>query len=214
MQPLDCPDGWDYEDVPGHRDVLARETAAVIKDLRRGSIATDVTAADSRSVHARLFHALTPRDHRYFAGDYRGQSFKCLEHYEVGIKSDPRVGTKASAVIAAMGQASATISAGLAAIDAAHKIPNAQLSPEEKLKFLVAFACHVLELFLRIHPYANGNGHAGRFIIWAILGRYNRWPVRWTIEPRPPDPPYTQLISRHRDGDKEPLEEFVLSCLD
>jgi Fic family protein len=74
-------------------------------------------------------------------------------------------------------------------------------------------ACRVFEVFLRIHPYANGNGHAARFLIWCLLSRYGYWPKGWPIEPRPPDPPYTHLISEYRNGNWEPLEEFVLKTV-
>jgi len=29
--------------------------------------------------------------------------------------------------------------------------------------------CRVFELFLRIHPYANGNDHVARFVVWGVL---------------------------------------------
>jgi hypothetical protein len=66
-----------------------------------------------------------------------------------------------------------------------------------------------LQLVVRTVP----SGHAARFIMWAILGRYKFWPVRWTVEPRPADPPYTDLLRRHRDGDTKPLIEYVLACI-
>jgi Fic family protein len=78
---------------------------------------------------------------------------------------------------------------------------------------VVVVACMVFELFLRIHPYANGNGHAARFCTWAILGAFGYWPERWPIEPRPPDPPYTQLLVDYRNGNRVPLERYLLSCI-
>jgi hypothetical protein len=45
------------------------------------------------------------------------------------------------------------------------------------------------------------------------LGRYGHWPRRWPVDPRPQDPPYSQLIVRHRNGDPVPLERFVLQAL-
>jgi Fic family protein len=113
----------------------------------------------------------------------------------------------------AMERLAKNISDGIAALDEAGRLPNAQLSPNEKVLFAVVFACRVFETFLRVHPFANGNGHAARFLIWAILGRYGYWPTNWPIEPRPPDPPYTNLIMMHRNGNREPLERFVLQCI-
>jgi hypothetical protein len=59
----------------------------------------------------------------------------------------------------------------------------------------------------------NGNGHAARFVLWTILGRYGYWPERWRVDPRPPDPPYTQLIFDYRSGNHEPLETYVLQSV-
>jgi len=69
------------------------------------------------------------------------------------------------------------------ALDGAHKLPNAHLPREQKLAYAVIFACSIFVTFLQIHPYANGNGHAARLVVWAILGRYGYWPKSWPIEP-------------------------------
>ena len=46
-----------------------------------------------------------------------------------------------------------------------------------------------------------------------MLGRYGYWPVRFQLDPKPPDPPYSELIARHRGGDVEPLQVFVLKSI-
>jgi len=105
------------------------------------------------------------------------------------------------------------VKAGLAALDEAQILPNAQLAPEDKLLYAVVFACHVFEVFLRVHPYANGNGHAARLIVWAILCRYGYWPRKWPIEPRLTDPLYTSLLVEYRNGNRMPLEAFIVQCI-
>jgi hypothetical protein len=85
-----------------------------------------------------------------------------------------------------------------------------QVSAEQKLLFVVACASRLFELILRIHPYANGNGHAARFLIWAVLVRYGYPPKKWPIHPRPADP-YIDVIARYRSGDLEALETYVIN---
>jgi len=74
----------------------------------------------------------------------------------------------------------------------------------------VTFACRVLVEFLRVHPYANGNGHMGRWIVWLILAKFGYWPKKWPLDT---SPPYGRLIELHRDGDTLQLETFVLDCV-
>ena len=212
MHPVDCP-AWEYQDIPGYRDSLCPRIASVLIELRKGLLDGLAHARDTRAVHLQFFEELTPSGCRYYAGHYRGEAYRCLRYYRVQVPGDSRVGCPPENVGFMMDELARRIEAGIAALDGAAEIPDAQLSAEDKVIYAVAFACHVFEMFLRIHPYANGNGHIGRFLIWAILGRYGYWPQKWPIEPRPPDPPYSSLIVEHRNGNKEPLERFVLQCL-
>jgi hypothetical protein len=212
MRPLDCPD-FNYAAHPDRATFLPRRTREVLVDLALGRLSTFDAAADSRPVHRRLFADLVPPEHDYYAGHYRGEPLRCLRYYDVHVPADPRVGYPHHSVLAAMRDVVRLIRAGIAALDTAQSLPNAHLGPEYKALYAVTFACQVLEVFFRVHPYADGNGHAGRFIVWAILGRYGYWPRRWPVEPRPPDPPYSDLVKRYRDGDKEPLEQYVLATI-
>jgi Fic family protein len=112
-----------------------------------------------------------------------------------------------------MTQVERVIREGLALLDANRDVPDAQISRAQKVLQVVIFACRVFEFFLRVHPYADGNGHAARFLIWFLLGRYGYWPTGWSIEPKPPEPQYSWLISQYRSGNYEPLERFVLQAV-
>jgi fido (protein-threonine AMPylation protein) len=212
MHPQDCP-SWDYSVHPKKREVLGRKAKEVLVDLRRGRLDTLENATDSRRVHRRLFLELTPQGYEYYAGNYRGDSYRCLRYYDVTIPADPRVGFRAAYVLGFMRELAARITSGVGALDLAGNIPDPNFTPHLKALNVVVFACHIFEAFLRIHPYVDGNGHAARFILWAILGRYGYWPRRWPIDPRPPDPPYSELIREYRSGNREPLEAYVFSTL-
>jgi fido (protein-threonine AMPylation protein) len=206
MHPPDCP-SWEYENHPQRRAILPIRVAEVLTDLLSGCIDTQSVATDTREVHHRVFQELTPADCAYYAGHYRGEMFRCLRFCRVGIPSDPRVGVSAEAVAFRMRELSDEIRAGLTALDV-----NTLLTPRERLHCIVALACHVFVVFLTIHPYVNGNGHAGRFIVWSVMGRYGHWPRRWPVDPRP-DHPYADLIKSCRDGDPVPLERSLLQTL-
>lgn len=205
--PPDCPE-FDYEHHPNWQTVLPRRVSETLLDLTRGTVNPRDAALDTRPVHRRLFAELTPDGHDYFAGHYRGETFRCLRFYVVGIQNDPRVGVPPESVAHWISELHSIIRSGIDALDV-----DTSLSRRDRLRYLIVFACRVFELFLRIHPYANGNGHAARFVVWCVLGRYGHWPRRWTVEPRPPDPPYTECITRYRNGDPAPLERFLASTL-
>lgn len=208
MHPVDCPE-WEYQNVPEHGTLLASAARELLLVLRRGELDALEHASDTRTIHARLFRELTPKDHPYFAGKYRGASFRCLQYYSVGVPGDPRVGTAPERVQGEMDALARVVRYTIKGLDHGHALPNSQLSRVDKRIYTVAAACRVFEQFLRIHPYANGNGHAARFCLTAILGRYGYWLRSFPIEPRPPDPPYTDLVVAYRNGKREPLEKFI-----
>lgn len=147
---------------------------------------------------------MTPPGFTHYAGNYRGQPLACLQYYEVQVPGDPRVGDSPAEVQQAMAMLAAWIDPGLAVLDAGRELPRAVVSPPDRLLFVVAFAAIFFQRFLTVHPYANGNGHAARFGVWAILLRFGYWPKRFPIEPRPQQLTYAQAISAHRDGNPEP----------
>jgi hypothetical protein len=207
MHPLDCP-AWEYAAHPNRATIIPARVSRILVTLASGAVDTSSVATDTRPAHDQIFRELTPDRCEYYAGHYRGEQFRCLVFYPVSVPADPRVGSPPSAVAFLMQELNNQIRIGLTALDA-----NVLLTTEQRLRYLVALASQAFVAFLTIHPYANGNGHAGRLIVWSILGRYGHWPKRWPVEPRPPDPPYSNLIVLHRNGNKEPLELYLLQTL-
>ena len=207
MHPPDCP-AWEYCDSPQHDVIVPSRVSEILVALAMGGLDTAQVAADTRKVHRRMFQELTPAGCEYYAGHYRGERFRCLSFYEVGVPGDARVGAPPQSVAFNIGEMNAEVRAGLAALDT-----SVLLAPKDRLRYALALACRVFVAFLTIHPYANGNGHAGRLIVWSILGRYGYWPKRWPVEPRPQDPPYSPLIVECRNGNPEPLERHLLQAI-
>jgi fido (protein-threonine AMPylation protein) len=208
----DCPQ-WEYRTNPQHEVILKRKVIDILVKLRNQELNSAESAADSRAVHRYLFEELTPPGHAYFAGHYRGENFPCLKDYGIGVEDDVRVGCNAAIAPQKMEQIAQMVRVGLQLLDTTFRLPKAQFSPVEHLLNTVAFACRVFEQVLRIHPYANGNGHAARFILWAILGRYGYWPKRFPIETRPSEPDYIESLVKYRNGETQPLEEYILRCI-
>lgn len=208
MHPPDCPE-FEYSTHPDRARVLRAGAVTALGLLRTPPPIGLI--ADTRPVHKVLFENLCPKGFEYYAGHYRGERFRCLAHYPVGIASDSRVGYPAGRVLGAMSELGKTTAAEIAGIDAAHAQPG--LSPGEKLMFSVAYACRLFMEFLTIHPYANGNGHVARWVLTAVLRQHGYKLERFPVEPRPPDPPYTDMIYRYRNGEVELLESYILRHL-
>jgi fido (protein-threonine AMPylation protein) len=209
MHPSDCP-RWEYKNHL-YANAVGIRCEAILNDLANKQLPVDATLRDTRAVHARMFVNLTPDRCSYYAGHYRGENYRCLRHLEVVVRSDPRVGAAPARVAADLANLNAHVLAtGLKALEASFALPDEKLPAEEKLFHLVVFACAALVEFLRIHPYANGNGHAGRFIVWLISVRFGYWPLKWELDT---SPPYHELLKRFRDGDPIPLQTFVLESI-
>ena len=212
MHPQNCP-SWEYSDHPNRSTVLKEEIKSILLDLRNSHINTLSAAADTRQVHYRIFRRLTPPQCPYYAGHYRGEDFRCLKYHQVTVRDDPRVGAPPHLVSIHMQDVERIVRQSVASLDQGMALPNAQVPLKQKIIIAVAAVCRIFEFLLRIHPYVNGNGHAARFCIWAILGRHNLWPKKWPIDPRPDDPPYTRLIIEYRNGNPVPLEKFIFQSL-
>lgn len=202
---------WDYEKFDGGTEGRAKGKVAVrclaVLKLMRKRIATlDVAILDTRAVHHTLFQGLTPATCKYFAGNYRGADFHCLRNYEVSIGTIAN-GAPAAQVSAIMEQLSQLLARQLAGLRS--QLAQNPMTPEDEVLTVTAFATELLVAFLAIHPYANGNGHISRFLVWAVLGFFGVWPKTWTFDERP-EAPYDYLIYHYRLGNKAPLLDFIL----
>lgn len=209
MKPHNCPSEWEYKVHPDYNAILPTRCRDSLIKLSAGNATNPNKIQDTRNEHGEMFAGLTPHACDYFAGHYRGEDYKCLRYYEVGVDGDPLVGAPSDYVAAEMAIFGKTVLDAIAALDAAHTLPTTVLPEEHKLLHAVQVSCRALTEFLRIHPYANGNGHMGRWLVIALLHRYGFWPKSWPLDGHPP---YDQHLHDYRRGHRDGLEAFVLSC--
>lgn len=213
MLPLECPAGWEYEHLSGARQTVAARAARIFVEIRASSAQQNLNRArDTRADHERLFAGLTPPGFPKFAGHYRGEPVWCLDLYEVQIASDSRVGYKSQNVPASMESFAQRMLASVTYVNIA--LDSLEASDARKLVQYASVIAALFVEFLEIHPYANGNGHMGRMLLIALFAMRGVYPnSEWQIDPRPKDPPYSNLIARYRDGDQIPLVQFILAAL-
>jgi fido (protein-threonine AMPylation protein) len=217
--PSDCPT-WNYDEFtdktprPGRNEYLRDGLIPCMVAIRKSSELRGRLSRDTRAVHRRLFCNLTDNNYEYFAGNYRGSNFKCLRNYTVGVSSDPRVGIHPWAVESHMSQIADEMPCRLAELKIAAATLNAVISENAKLTAYVHFAAAIFELLLRVHPYADGNGHVARFVLWCLLGEFGYWPHKFRIEPRPEwGLDYTNAILQYRNGDKKWLISMIINSM-
>ena len=212
--PIGCP-AWEYKAIPGHDNLLVqRNTTALAKLATADPREVREFLKDTRPFHGQLFRDLTPEGYPYYAGNYRGQHFHCLKHYTVRIASDPRVGHSPDQVWQSMVTFASRAESVWNELAVLISVPRVWMTPAEKLVRSIEIAVALFVYFLEIHPYANGNGHAARIVLIALLSCYGvRLSARWPIHPRPNDPPYSDFIQKYRSGQRVPLVRFVLDCI-
>lgn len=198
---------WEYSNHTDLAKVIS-ECIALVTALQADPLSFSPTLTrDSRPVHERMFFAVVPPDKTYFAGNYRGSKYPLLENYEVqfgGVQGrfarmvEPSMQWFHEDMASAHASTTWTI--------------NGNASKAEQNQHLLAIAglaAEALQYFLTIHPYANGNGHIGRFLVWVVLCLGGYPPRKWTLHKSPPG--YGMLIQRHRSGEKLPLIKFIVS---
>jgi hypothetical protein len=204
----DCAN-WDYETHPNANEVATR-CAFLLRVFRTLPKRLDRYGLSTIAGHAYIFKGMAPPLCDYFVGNYRGSDFPCLKEYGVRVGGDRRVGTHPKLVKKQIRDLEVKLKAAIEAFERASKTPAALANPGAVLAKFVSIACHFLTMFLTIHPYANGNGHMGRLLVWVLLGRFNFWPVAWPLDD---SPNYGQALSMYRDGNLLPLNHFILKCI-
>ena len=179
------PRPWN-EDPPGSEPQilvnaadLLRELAAQAADRRRPS------EAMARDWHRRLYAGIL-LSVPYYAGEPRDTDPACpqLQGYEVAVGRAR--GTPSAQVPAALADFQARARRAVIGLDAAIPI-GAEPRDGAELSGVLALCAVLHGEWVRIHPFANGNGRTARlWANWAAL-RY-RLPPFVTIKPRPLEP--------------------------
>lgn len=197
-------EGWQYKEYSTQQERDDR-CKAILVELIEGRINAVESAADTRPVHRRLFLGMYPAGFDSLAGTYRGTKDLVLQTYNVRIPGDDKVGVHFSKVHQHMATLEERIRVEVRKHD---QLRGRALTPQELFR-IVGLACSVMVRFLTIHPYADGNGHVGRFLIWALLHHFGIHARRWPLEQRP-RPNYFDKITAYRANDKAQLINFVL----
>lgn len=169
--------------------MIGANTAGLIADLRSTADARSVpTLGDVLGWHARLYAGCTLPVEEY-AGHLRGDpAVQDLLGYEVCV--GPKQGVRSSDVSAAVTTFLNQVEAAVATLDAALPVGVRPANVDE-LQAVVNLTAAIHGEWVRIHPFANGNGRTAR--VWAawVALRYGL-PIFVTVKPRSNDAAYAQ----------------------
>ncbi len=205
-----CPD-WN-EDRPGDLPTII----ANIKDLWP-VIEADATARPAPSLvialewHRRIYDGV-PVPHPDYVGQVRDSDprFPCLIDYEVVVGTTRGVTAReVPTALDAFVRATASV---VSALDDAVS-PGSVASSPPVVAAIVRLCAYAHGEWIRIHPFANGNGRTAR--MWGnwIAVRYGLPPfVR--IKPRPDDVLFAGAAEMSMRGDHRPTEAMFASMLD
>ncbi len=175
-----CPE-W-IHDVENARALAQRKRVLlrIVSDDCQEAPAPDL----ARKWHRAVFEGLVP-DPDYL-GNFRDveESPWCLQGYDVGV-GDAR-GVPYDRVLGALGRFFEEFSSGVTRLDTAWASLRGPYS-ETDVDLVVDLAAWVHGEWVRIHPFANGNGRTAR--LWAnyVFCRYGFGPCV-IVRPRPEEP--------------------------
>ncbi len=180
------PTAW--EDPPGSEPRIDANAQELIWDIERNAdLREPPSVARAQQWHRKLYDGI-PRPFAYYAGEVRDSDprFPDLIGYEVEVGGSN--GTPAALVPAALVQFELGAQSVCSDLDADIAVGTepGQITPTQ-LHGVLTLCAFLHGEWVRIHPFANGNGRTARvWANWAAL-RYGLPPFV-TIKPRPGHP--------------------------
>jgi fido (protein-threonine AMPylation protein) len=192
------PVSWD-EDPPGSEGPILKNAAAVLRSIVVASDQRDPPAVvAAQDWHRRLYDGV-PLPVPYYAGEVRDSDdrFPELVGYEVSVGLLP--GVASAEVWPELANFERRALIAVERIDGVIPVGAKPVTPPE-LGSVITFCALLHGEWIRIHPFANGNGRTAR--LWAnwAAARYGLPPFV-TIKPRPGSEAYKQAAIASMNGD-------------
>lgn len=205
------PIAWN-EDDPRDTALLVQNLAQVLRQVAREATRRQPpTVLMAREWHRRVYAgARLPVS--YYAGEIRDSDsrFPELYGYEVSIGALP--GLESRLVPAALSRFEAAMQEAAATLDPA-VVVGTRPADVAQLRSVLTFCANAHGEWVRIHPFANGNGRTARiWANWCAL-RYSLPPfVR--LKPRPEGTLYATASALSMRGDHQPMVAVFAAMLD
>lgn len=157
--------------------------------------------------HRTLFEGLSIVPDPCYLGGYRGSAHPWLTDYEVVVGMND--GVPAKAVGHQLGMLFLTLGARMA--DLARAIAPDHRKSAAEIERVAELAAWLHGEWVRIHPFANGNGRVGRLLANYVLARFRLAPVL-RLKPRP-GLSYEAAARASMRGDHSRMAQWVVELL-
>jgi fido (protein-threonine AMPylation protein) len=203
-------EAWN-DDAPADLPAIQERLVDVLHDINsqattRHRPSVDMVRDWHRKVHSGL-HIPEP----YYAGEIRDSDphFPCLNGYEVNIGSHSGLPSHEVPDALVAFQNGMILATGR--IDAAIA-PGVRSSREDELQAVLSLGATAHGEWIRIHPFANGNGRTARLLAnWCLL-RYAVPPIL-RVRPRPVGDAYARAAAASMDRNHVPMTQLLTRML-
>lgn len=207
---MNCQD-WGYDSHPLRAGLGARCSELTKRLTKSASRYMRRFGYDTRIAHWYLFSPLAPVACQCIIGRYRGDP-SCAELLKcrVWAGGDPRVGVDPHFVASKMREFERNCQTLYQRHQRWLAGPGKSEPPRKALLKYVEILAIMIEKFLTIHPYMDGNGHSARLLTVAMMSAGGYPPTAWDIDQKQP---YDSALSEHRNGKPTELQKFLLNVI-
>jgi fido (protein-threonine AMPylation protein) len=194
-------------DSPAFRRQIEQNIVAIARRVRDTAGRGDVpTVAMAQQWHRDIYNEV-PLPVPYYAGEIRDSDprFPELIDYEVAVGTIR--GVAAADVPVSLHQFEQGMQAAIEAVDAVLPV-GAKARSARELVGVVQLASEAHGEWLRIHPFANGNGRTGRLWVAWVAARYGL-PLFLRLKPRPEGNAYAIAAGWSMRGDHRPMQLYI-----
>ena len=201
---------WD-EDRVEDQELIEANVAGVLREIvRQAALRHRPTVAMAQAWHRAIYKGVflpVP----YFAGEIRDSDERFPELFGYEVRVGPTPGVRSSQVPAELSRFEGAVQSAVAGLDTA--IPaGAQPSNESQLRSLLTLCALAHGEWVRIHPFANGNGRTARlWANWCALRYGVRAFVR--LKPRPDGIEYASAAALSMRGEHQPMVDVFKGML-
>lgn len=178
--------------------------------VRHAAAALRLTRHDVARWHKAMLQGLSYVPDACYLGAYRGSSHPWLVGYDVAFGGGRHRGTPAANVSKELEAFFATLNRHVQAL--ASEVRGTAPKSLGDVRRVADLAAWAHSEWVRIHPFANGNGRSARTLANWVLVRFRLMPV---VGYRPrPRPPYAQACEAAIAGDHAPMAALIVQLLE